>query len=206
MSPPLPHHPHRVTHPEALLTEVPGAFASPGRLQGLPGARGSPVGQPPHAVAGTCPPGSAEGHGQAMGTPVAPWGSQHPHGQARRDRASKPLCFPTWRQGDALHPRQPCPPPPSLHHRTAAPSPGTESACLFLPQEATALRIPPVNATHRSPATRGQECRVGAGELGPAPPPRPAPPSPQHGREPQHFPLHLLLHIHPKHPQNPIIN
>lgn len=185
MSPLLPHHPRRVTHPEAHLTEVPGVLAIPGEAQEPTKSQRQPhypTGAVPQCCGTDCSPGRAEGPGRATGAPVAPWGSQHPPGQAGRNGAS-PCTFPHGAREIRCTPGSLTPPPPpqlASPHSCPFPSPlaGTDSGCLFLPQKRALRRFSRrVNAICRSPAARGQECRVGAGE------PSPAPRCPQHRRE-----------------------
>lgn len=78
-TPPTQGHP-----PGAQVPKAPGATASPREAQEP--AQGQ--GQPLVLQAGTWSPGTTKGPSQAMGAPEAPWGSQHPGGQAGRDRAS----------------------------------------------------------------------------------------------------------------------
>lgn len=151
----------------------------------MPKARGSastPARQPrccsTHLLPGECSGTRGDGRSSVR------WeGSTQP---GRLGGTGQDLALSCAEPGRSPAPQQPD--PSCIPHSCPFPSPraGTDSACLFLPTETTALQIPPANATCPSPAAGEQGSQV------------------QHPR-PCTTP-HPLLHFHPKPPQNPIIN
>lgn len=183
-TPPTSGHP-----PRGSTQRGAGCFSQPRGGSGAcqkPEAAPAPQRGSPGAAAPTCSPGSAQGHG-VTGAPVC--GGKAAPSRAGWEGQDKTSRFPEQSQGDPLHPDPSC-----IPHSCPFPSPraGTDSACLFLPTETTALQIPPANATRPSPAAGEQE------------------PGWEQGSQVQHprpcTTPHPLLRFHPKPPQNPIIN